>query len=63
MPALLQHVRASTENLSPGYFSMVMATGVVFRRRLHTFSKVHCTMANRRSLLHLLGSGIVQSMP
>lgn len=36
---------------------------VVFRRRLHTFSKVHCTMANRRSLLYLLGSGIVQSMP
>lgn len=29
MPALLQHVRASTENLSPGYFSMVMATGIL----------------------------------
>lgn len=29
MPALLQHVRSSTENLSPGYFSMVMATGIL----------------------------------
>lgn len=29
MPALLRHVRASTENLSPGYFSMVMATGIL----------------------------------
>ncbi|MBN8715813.1 MAG: tellurite resistance/C4-dicarboxylate transporter family protein [Pseudomonadota bacterium] len=29
MPALLQRVRASTENLSPGYFSMVMATGIL----------------------------------
>ena len=29
MPSLLQHLRASTETLSPGYFSMVMATGIL----------------------------------
>ena len=29
MPRLLRHVRTSTETLSPGYFSMVMATGIL----------------------------------
>ena len=29
MPRLLAHVRASIETMSPGYFSMVMATGIL----------------------------------
>ena len=29
MPTLLQRVRAPVETMSPGYFSMVMATGIL----------------------------------
>ncbi|MEB2316407.1 MAG: C4-dicarboxylate ABC transporter, partial [Xanthomonadaceae bacterium] len=29
MPSLLRHLRHATASLSPGYFSMVMATGIM----------------------------------